>query len=137
MILKYNLSSQIFDAEVTDVKWIIPTTITLANINKYNFTSIVISKGTPYEITIDTDYIVRYFAIFSDNSFSLSINNGLEYITKTQISDYGVNRTGFTGINKINTIKITNPTGASGPVGSQFSNPVDIEIKYLLVLEKI
>ncbi len=136
MILKYNLSSQISDNEVTDVRLILPDTITLVTDNKYTFTAVNINKNTPFIINIDNLYVVRYLVIYSNDSFTLSINSGQEYITKTYVCDYGVNRSGFNNTNKINTIQITNPIGASGPIGNQFSNPTTIEVKYLIVLEK-
>jgi hypothetical protein len=137
MLLKYSLSTQITNNTETDVKWILPATITLATSNTYAFTSVDITKGTPFIINIDSTYIVRYLAISSDQSFTLSINNQQELITKTYAVDYGVNSTGYTNISKISSIKITNPTGTRGPIGSQFSNPNIIDVKYLLVLEKI
>lgn len=137
MLLKYSLSTQITNNTETDVKWILPATITLATSNTYTFTSVNITKGTPFIINIDSTYIVRYIAITSDQSFTLSINNQQELITKTYVVDYGVNSTGYTNISKISSIKITNPTGTRGPIGNQFSNPNIIDVKYLLVLEKI
>ena len=137
MLLKYSLSTQITNNTETDVKWILPATITLATSNTYTFTSVNITKGTPFIINIDSTYIVRYLAITSDQSFTLSINNQQELITKTYVVDYGVNSTGYTNISKISSIKITNPTGTRGPIGNQFSNPNIIDVKYLLVLEKI
>ena len=137
MLLKYSLSTQITNNTETDVKWILPATITLATSNTYTFTSVDITKGTPFIINIDSTYIVRYLAISSDQSFTLSINNQQELITKTYTVDYGVNSTGYTNISKISSIKITNPTGTRGPIGNQFSNPNIIDVKYLLVLEKI
>lgn len=137
MILKYNLSSQISDSEVTDVKLVLPNTITLATDNKYSFTAVNITKNSPFTITIEDTYQVRYLVVYSDQSFTICINDGQELITRTHVVDYGVNRTGFNNVSKINTIKITNPIGASGPIGSQFSNPTTIEVRYLLVLEKI
>jgi hypothetical protein len=137
MLLKYSLSTQITNNTETDVKWILPATITLATSNAYTFTSVDITKGTPFIINIDSTYIVRYLAITSDQSFTLSINNQQELITKTYTVDYGVDSTGYTNISKISSIKITNPTGTRGPIGNQFSNPNIIDVKYLLVLEKI
>ena len=137
MLLKYSLSTQITNNTETDVKWILPATITLATSNTYTFTSVNITKGTPFIINIDSTYIVRYLAITSDQSFTLSINNQQELITKTYVVDYGVNSTGYTNISKISSIKITNPTGTRGPIGNQFSNPNIIDVKYLLVLEKV
>lgn len=137
MILKYSLSSQITDNTQTEVKWQLPATITLATDSNYAFTSASITKGTPFVIQVDSTYIVRYLALSSDQSFSLSINNQQEIITKNYAVDYGVNSTGYTNISKIASIKLTNPTGTRGLVGSQFSNPTTIEVKYLLILEKI
>jgi hypothetical protein len=126
MLLKYSLSTQITNNTETDVKWILPATITLATSNTYAFTSVDITKGTPF--------IINPLQI---GRFTLSINNQQELITKTYAVDYGVNSTGYTNISKISSIKITNPTGTRGPIGNQFSNPNIIDVKYLLVLEKI
>jgi hypothetical protein len=66
MLLKYSLSTQITNNTEADVKWILPATITLATSNTYAFTSVDITKGIPFIISIDSTYIVRYLAISSD-----------------------------------------------------------------------
>jgi hypothetical protein len=137
MILKYSLSSQITDLTGTEVKWLLPATVTLVTNSNYTFTSATITKGTPFVITIDSTYILRYLAVSSDQSFALSTNNGQKLMYKNYTVDYGVDSTGYTNISKINTIEINNPTGTRGLIGNQFSNPTTIDVKYLLVLEKI
>lgn len=137
LTLKYSLSSQITDLTDTDVKWLLPATLTLVANSNYTFTSARITKGTPFVITVDSTYIVRYLAVSSDQSFSLSINNQQELITKNYAVDFGVDSTGYTNISKIANIKLTNPTGTRGLSGNQFSNPTTIDVKYLVVLEKI
>jgi hypothetical protein len=137
LTLKYSLASQITDTTQTEVKWLLPATLTLVDNSNYTFTSAIVTKGTPFIITIDSAYIVRYLAMSSDQSFSLSINNQQELITKNYAADFGIDSTGYTNISKIANIKITNPTGTRGPIGNQYSNPTTIDVKYLLVLEKI
>ncbi len=139
MLLKYNIASEILDAISTDVKWILPKTIELTTDNLYQFKSVVITKGDPYLLAINSDpsYTLRYLVINSTNSFTLNINNSFEILTNLFVIDCGPNRIGFTNLTDITTVTITNPTGASGPSGNQFTNPNKIEVKYLLILEKI
>jgi hypothetical protein len=139
MILKYNISSQLTDSQTDDLRWLVPKTIALNVNNTYQINSTAISKGDPFTLTIGPNpiNIVRYLIINSEQSFTISINNGPEYLTQLFVLDVGLYREGFTNLSKINSIKITNPTGTSGLVGSQFSNPATIEVKYLLVLENV
>lgn len=139
MLLKYNIASEILDTISTDVKWILPKTIELTTDNLYQFNSVIITKGDPFVLSINTDplYTLRYLVVNSANSFTININNTFEILTNLFVIDCGPNRIGFTNLTDITTTTITNPTGASGPIGNQFSNPNKIEVKYLLILEKI
>ena len=139
MILKYTISSQLTNNATDELKWLVPKTIALTNANSYQVNSTIISKGAPFVLettNINTINTLRYIVITSDEAFTISINNGPEYLTQLFTLDVGLYREGFTNIQKITSVKITNPTGTSGLSGTQFSNPTDIEVKYLLVLEQ-
>lgn len=137
MIVKYNIANEISDATSTNIKWVLPKTFTLTTDYLYQYNSVIITKGSPFTLTIDPLYTLRYIVINSDNSFTININNSFELLTNTFTLDVGPNRTGFTNITNIENILITNPTGQSGPIGNQFANPTNIEVRYILVLEKI
>lgn len=140
MLLKYNLSSEVTDLVATDIKWILsPKTINLTADHLYQFNSSVVAKGDPFILTVNLDplYTLRYLTISSENSFTIKINNSFQLLTNLFTIDVGPNRRGFTGLTDIQQVTLTNPTGSSGLVGAQFTNPPTIEIKYILVLEKI
>lgn len=139
MLLKYNLSSEITDNIATDIKWLLPKTIVLTTDHLYQFNSSAIEKGNPFTLTVNIDplYTLRYISINSDNSFTVNINNSFEILTNLFALDVGPSRVGFTGITDIQQIVITNPTGSSGLIGNQFTNPTTIEVRYILILEKI
>jgi hypothetical protein len=139
MILKYNISSQLTDSQTDDLRWLVPKIIALNVNNTYQINSTAITKGDPFILSTGVNPIntLRYVVISSEHSFTISINNGPEYLTQLFVLDVGLYREGFTNLSKINSVKITNPTGTSGLMGSQFSNPATIEVKHLLVLEKV
>ena len=139
MILKYNISSQLTNTLTDDLRWSVPAGIIALNANTYQINSTMISKGDPFTLTVGPNLVntVRYLIINSEHSFTISINNGPEYLTQLFVLDVGLYREGFTNINKINTVRITNPTGTSGLAGAQFTNPATIEVKYLLVIENL
>lgn len=139
MILKYNNSAEITDFLTTQLKWNVPRTFELKTENLYQFNSATITKGTPFVLSVNMDpaYTLRYLAINSDQSFTISINNTFELLTNFFTLDVGPNRVGFTNLTDIDTVIINNPTGTSGPSGNQFTNPTNIEVKYFLIIEKI
>lgn len=139
MLVKYNISSEITDTISTNIKWLLPKTFTLTTDHLYQFNSVAVAKGTPFTLTVNLDplYTLRYLVINSDNSFTMNINNSFGILTNTFTLDVGPNRVGFTGLTEVQNVLITNPTGQSGPIGNQFSNPTTIEVKYMLIIEKI
>jgi hypothetical protein len=138
MLVKYNIASEITDGVSTNIKWVLPKTFELTPDHLYQFNSVAIAKGDPFTLTVNIDplYTLRYLVINSNNSFTININESFELLTNTFTLDVGPSRTGFTNLTEIEEVLITNPTGFSGPVGAQFTNPNIIEVKYILVIEK-
>ena len=139
MLLKYNTATEINDSISTDIRWVLPKSIQLKDDHLYQFNSCSIAKGDPFllNVYINPLYTLRYLVINSEDSFTININNSYELLTNLFALDVGPNRNGFTNLTEIQTIVITNPTGTSGPSGNQFSNPNTIEVRYILIIEKI
>lgn len=137
MQLKYNTSAQIIDSITADLKLIVNPLITLKDSSNYTYKLLNLAKGSSHTLTIEPNYVLRYLAISSTDTFTICINNQFEYQTNTFTWDAGPNRSGFTNLTPVSTIKITNPTGISNSGGVQFSNPTSIEVNYLFIVEGI